>query len=335
MFYALDNLGLLSSAQQCTVTVTDPKADAYEPDNTPTRAWIFPIDTNNLIQLHNFHSAMDEDWVKFYAPTGFVFNIDATQLGTNSDLVLDLYYEQPDGTLSLVDFTDNYGRGSNVTETLTLDLRTGLSGLSLGVYYVRVSSADTNLFGPGSDYSLQVYVPAGPDGGLPWTPLVPIGSRPFGKFCVYMDPPQALAAGAGWRITEFTNLDYYSDAATYGLPIPSGTNYHLAFRSIPGFAAPTNRPLVLVTNQTTNIQAYYVYTNLSPLATSVSVGASAVFNLTYLGYAGKRYAIEESTNLFNWVPLVTNQIPQDGLLRFAITNAPTKPRAFYRAHLIP
>jgi hypothetical protein len=50
--------------------------------------------------LHNFHVSADEDWVKFYAPTGYVFAIDATQLGTNSNLVLELYYEQPDGVLT-------------------------------------------------------------------------------------------------------------------------------------------------------------------------------------------------------------------------------------------
>jgi hypothetical protein len=65
------------------------------------------------------------------------------------------------------------------------------------------------------------------------------------------------------------------------------------------------------------------------------LGAGGVLQLTYLGYAGKRYAMEESTNLFNWVPLATNPVPQDGLLHFNKTNSPAKGRAFYRARYVP
>jgi hypothetical protein len=327
-FFAQDNAGLVSSPKQCEVTT-----DAYEVDDIAAQAAIFTVGNT---QHHNFQSGTDEDWVKFHAPTGLVFNIEATQLGTNCDVQLELYYEHSNGNLELVDSTDDYGTGSNVTEQLVLDLRANPFGLLEGVYYLRVISYDPNLFGLGSEYTLRIWAPIGPDGGPPWTPLVPIGPFAVGKFCVYMDPPQALVAGAGWRVMELTNQNYYTDAATYGLPIPSGTNqYHLAFRAIPGFLTPTNSPLVLNSNQTQNIQAYYVYTNLSPLAVSASVGTNDVFNLTYLGYAGQRYAIEESTNLLTWLALATNQMPPDGLLRLAVTNAHAEGRAFYRARFVP
>jgi len=318
----------LLSAVQAKLTA----ADTYEVDDTPAQATIFTVGSS---EQHNFHSETDEDWVKFYAPTDWVYEVDATQLGTNSDLQLELYYEQPDGSLALIDSADKHLSGSNVTESLTLDLKNGNSGELPGVYYLRVSSADPALFGPGSEYKLQIFVPAGPDGGLPYTPLADGGPLfAMGVFSVYMDPPRALSAGAAWRVTELTNQTYYSNAALYGLPI-GDTPYHLAFQAVPGFQAPTNTVLLLSTNQTNNIQIYYTYTNLSPLAVTASGGADGVFRITYLANASNRYAIEESTNLFDWKPLVTNQIPPDGLLRLSITNPLAKPRCFYRTHWIP
>jgi PKD repeat protein len=326
-FFAQDNAGLLSSPLQCQVTT-----DAYEVDDTAAEAAIFTVGDT---QLRNFQTGTDEDWVKFYAPTDFVFEVAATQLGTNSDLQLELYYEQPDGSLELINWTDDSGIGSNITEILTLDLKANPFGLLPGLYYLRISCTNSTLFGPGSEYALRIYVPIGPDGGLPWTPIVPIGSFDVGKFCVYMDPPQAVAAGGAWRVMELTNQNYYINTNTYGLPIASGgTEYHLIFRTIPGFLTPSNTPFVLKTNQTKNIQAYYIYTNLSSKAVSVSSATNSVFKVVYLGYAGKRQAIEESTNLLTWVPRVTNQIPSDGLLRFAVTNAPSKGRAFYRTRWV-
>lgn len=330
-FYARDNLGLLSSAQQSTVTATD----AYEPDDTSAQATIFPVGANTPPQLHNFHSALDEDWVKFYATTGFVYIIEATQLGTNSDLRLDLYYELADGSLEFIDYADDYGWGVGVTESLTLDLLANPFDLEAGVYYVRVSSANTNLFGPGSDYTILIYEPTGLSGGQPT--LIDGnggGLLTIGNFVVYIDPPQAMAAGGAWRVVELNNQTYYNSNTTYGLPIPDSGNWTLGFRPVGGFIAPTNTTLHLISNGTTTIDACYVYSNLSPLAVSSTAGAKGVFNITYLGYAGKRYAIGESTNLFIWKSLMTNPIPQDGLLRFTTTNPPSKNHAFYRTLLI-
>lgn len=326
-FLAQDNAGLLSSPMQCEVTT-----DAYEVDDTALQATIFTVGDN---QRRNFHRATDEDWVTFYAPMGLVFNVDAKQLGTNSDLQVELYYEQPDGILQFIDWTDNHGRGSNLTESLTLDLKANPLGLSPGVYYVRVSSADINLFGLGSEYSLQIYVPIGGSGGVILLAGDGGGLFAIGRFYIALGPSQALIAGAGWRIVELTNPTYYSDTATYGLPIPDpGYRYTLAFRSIPGFRTPANRPLSLIDSGTTSVMANYVYTNLSPQVVSVSAGSNGIFKISYLGYAGKRYATEESTNLVNWMPLVTNEVPQNGFLRLATTNVLTKTHTFYRARLI-
>ena len=323
-FFARDNLGLLSSAQQSQVTATD----AYEADDTASQATIFSVGDT---EPHNFHAATDADWVKFYAPTGLVFNIIASQSGTNSDLRLETYFAQDDGSLPSVGSADTNGPGMGLTESLTLPAQ---SGRLPGTYYVRVNSSNTNLFGPGSEYSLQIYAPTGSSSGI--TLLPNPGNLPTGKFYVHLDPPQALAAAAaGWRVLELTNQTYYGNDAIYSLPLSNApAQYTLTFRAIPGYLAPANRALPLIAGQITGVMAYYVYTNLMPRAVSATAGANGVFKITYLGSAGKLYAIQESTNLINWVTLTTNQIPDDGLLHFITTNAPAKILAFYRASLI-
>ena len=165
------------------------------------------------------------------------------------------------------------------------------------------------------------------------TDLEVVEGGAIGSFYVFLGSPQALAAGAGWRVTQVTNQNYLSNSATYLLPASSA--YTLTFRGIPGFLAPTNRSLVIAADQTTSVLAYYLYTNLSPRAESPVFSTNKTLPLTFLAYAGKRYAIEESTNLSNWKPLITNLVPQDGLLHLTITNSPAKKRAFYRARLVP
>ena len=81
--------------------------------------------------------------------------------------------------------------------------------------------------------------------------------------------------------------------------------------------------------------AYYLYTNLSPRAESPRLSTNGVFPLTFLACAGKRYALEEGTNLHNWIPLVTNLVPQDGALHFTRTNGAAQAGAFYRARFVP
>src|SRR5205807_1854714 len=79
-----------------------------------------------------------------------------------------------------------------------------------------------------------------------------------GYFQIILGPAAATNAGAGWRLLELTNVTYFNDnSATYGLP---PATYTLTFLSIPGFLAPTNRPLSITAKQTSVIFANY--TNL-------------------------------------------------------------------------
>lgn len=321
-YYARNNAGVLSSPVQSEVRV------GAAPEITAGQATIFTVGDT---EWHDFDSPTNEDWVKFYAPTGLIFQVDATQLGTHSDLQLELYYAQPDGSLTLVDFMDFYGTGANVTETLTLDLKTGQSGLLPGVYYLRVSSYDPNLYGPGSEYELRIYVPIAPDPGPPFPPIPPCPVTGIGFFYVNVGPPQALAAGAGWRLLQATNMTCFNTNSLYALP---ATNWTLTFCQIPGFMAPTNRTLAITNGQTTGVCAYYLYTNLSPRAETPKINTNGVFQVSFLAWAGKWYAVEESTNLVNWTPLETRLVPPEGLIRINVTNWLAKARAFYRARLL-
>nr|NIU18248.1 hypothetical protein [Actinomycetota bacterium] len=134
-------------------------ADAYEPDNHPPEAAAFEVAE---VQLHNFHQAGDEDWVRFYAVPGFAYEIEAEQLGTNSDLALEIYYEEPNGTVTLLPdlAADDDGKGEGAFEFTFLDFLSD-PGLQPGMYHVRVSSADTTCWGVGSEYELSVYVSVG------------------------------------------------------------------------------------------------------------------------------------------------------------------------------
>ena len=40
------------------------------------------------------------DWVKFYAVSNFAYDIETYHYGTNTDTIIDIYYERPDGTLT-------------------------------------------------------------------------------------------------------------------------------------------------------------------------------------------------------------------------------------------
>jgi hypothetical protein len=151
-----------------------------------------------------------------------------------------------------------------------------------------------------------------------------------GSFQIVLSPPEAIAGGAGWRITQLTNLSYFSDnLATYALPAAA---YTLTFRPVFGFLTPSNRPLQIVANQTAVLTVSY--TNLAPRASAPTL-SSGLVNLTFIAPISQRYALEWSTNLVNWPALATNTVTVDGAVRFTDSNSPNRSKTFYRARLVP
>lgn len=98
--------------------------DSFETDDT------FGLASDIIFedtQPHNFHDPSDEDWVKFNGSLGSKYSIWAKNLGSNCDVVLELYYD--DGTTLLND-QNNIGNpqaDENFEWTCPYD----------GIYYVR------------------------------------------------------------------------------------------------------------------------------------------------------------------------------------------------------
>ncbi|MDF7822635.1 PKD domain-containing protein [Pontiellaceae bacterium B12227] len=180
-FFAQDSTGEISAPAQAVVT----RMDEYEADDSYVQAT--PIYIGEP-QTHTFHSSADEDWVKFFAVSGSLYYVEATQLGDNSDLMLDVYYHPFAGSPTNVypDIDDGWD-GAGEFEIADIEITTN-TAWEMGVYYVRVSSADTNLWGTGSKYELELFSPTGAEGNLVVIAFDKTTSKP---------PPGALAIVSG------------------------------------------------------------------------------------------------------------------------------------------
>ncbi|OGV40745.1 MAG: hypothetical protein A2X46_04115 [Lentisphaerae bacterium GWF2_57_35] len=145
-FYARDLAGQVSNPRQSELL----KADRYEPDNASSQAQGFPV---GEVQRHNFHVPRDEDWVRFMVVSDLVYEVRATQLGTNVDTVMDIYYEYFDGTLTNVYHRDSTGSGRGQGEYALL------SHWPSGFYCARIRPYSAEGTGAGSEYALQIYLP--------------------------------------------------------------------------------------------------------------------------------------------------------------------------------
>jgi nucleotide-binding universal stress UspA family protein len=142
-FFAEDSAGELSDPVQSAILL----ADAYEPDNDIAQASLY----DGTAQLHTFHSAGDQDWVRVYLVTNFIYDIETYHLSENLDTMIDFFREREDGSLELVDHVDE--EGSDEGEY------TGIDFPATGWYWARISpySATTNHIGA---YQFIVDIPA-------------------------------------------------------------------------------------------------------------------------------------------------------------------------------
>ncbi|MEM7396026.1 MAG: hypothetical protein AAF492_27140, partial [Verrucomicrobiota bacterium] len=131
--------------------------DLYEPDNS---ALLASIMLTGSTQFHDLHLTNDEDWVRFHAITGGAYEIEVEQLGTNVNLVLDLYFENLAGQLEPVatDVNASFG-GVGMTEAISIDMSTN-SSYRPGNYLLRVTTA-VGFGGIDSDYEVRIFVPVG------------------------------------------------------------------------------------------------------------------------------------------------------------------------------
>ena len=172
--------------------------DIYEEDDTYDQANVIVI-SDNVPQVHNFDDAADEDWVKFYGIPGEIYKIKASNVSVFCDPVIELF--DTDGTTSLSDPINNSGLGKN--ESLEW------SCLEEGIYYVRITNANTN-FGENVRYDLKVYHPIqGLPGWLMGIVMNSLGDG-IGETIIKSDVGNATA---------MTN-----DNGTYLMVLPSGSH---------------------------------------------------------------------------------------------------------------
>jgi hypothetical protein len=74
-----------------------------------------------------------------------------------------------------------------------------------------------------------------------------------------------------------------------------------------------------------------VYTNATATLSAAFSSTNGQFQFNITGVTGLNYAIQSSSNLVDWIPVVTNVSP----FVFADTNAGNFPQGFYRAVYLP
>jgi hypothetical protein len=155
----------------------------------------------------------------------------------------------------------------------------------------------------------------------------------LGYYSVVIQPAGALAAGAGWQILQLsasTPNTYYSDS---DLDDVVGGNYTFSFKTVPGYATPANFPLQIANGSNYTITATYSALTATFAAPRLS---GTNFLVTVTAPAGQNLALDRSTNLTTWIPLVTNLVPTNGSLTFTNAIPPNHPGGtFFRGRFVP
>jgi len=119
-----------------------PCEDPWESDNSPAEAnW---ISVDGTTQTHRFCEMSDHDWVKFNAVAGVTYVIQASDLGFDALIYLDLY--DADGATSLAGDSCGYGETCQVEWTFD----------STGTYYVMIEMIEWHDSGPHTNYDISV-----------------------------------------------------------------------------------------------------------------------------------------------------------------------------------
>ncbi|MDE0838160.1 MAG: thrombospondin type 3 repeat-containing protein [Kiritimatiellae bacterium] len=134
--------------------------DPFEPDDNRRQARAFLIGDT---ELHNFHEPGDQDWVKFFMHSNYVYDITVEALGLLALPDARLLRQKSDGTLSDVTavFPPNnktaLGEGPPLVPQTTVTISNALTGF----YFLNVSSVVSNLAGSATSYSLGVSAKSG------------------------------------------------------------------------------------------------------------------------------------------------------------------------------
>lgn len=126
---------------------------------------------------------------------------------------------------------------------------------------------------------------------------------------------------AGYKIHYGTASHFYSSVVTVG-----NTNQATISGLMPGmtyYFAATSYNQAGEESNLSNEASYTV--PLPPTLTSM-IHSAGTFGFTFSGNPGQMYVVEASTNLLNWIPVLTNMAP----FSFMDTNIASFKRRFYR-----
>jgi len=147
-FFAEDILNNVSLPVNTQVNQLS-KPDIYEPDNLFDQAKIIVPD-NQFAQYHNFHDTGDSDWILFYGVKDVTYSIEAFDLGSQCDVVLEIY--KNDGETLIKGKWNWSGTGSN--EFMSWQCPED------NIYYLKIyNHLDTG--GLNTGYAIKIYRPIG------------------------------------------------------------------------------------------------------------------------------------------------------------------------------
>ncbi len=120
-----------------------PCTDIYEPDNTPAQATLFTIGST---QSHAFCVPGDEDWVRFTATAGLVYQIETLNLAATTDTYIELYDTNGSTLLAADDDSGSEPRASLIMYQPS----------STGTYYVKARQFVSSQGDPDRTYDLRI-----------------------------------------------------------------------------------------------------------------------------------------------------------------------------------
>jgi subtilisin-like proprotein convertase family protein len=194
---------------------------------------------------------------------------------------------------------------------------TGAQTSQAGTYHVLVANALASVFSSNATLTVQPPFTISPQ---PLSQSAPVGSNV--TFTV-----GAVGLGA------FTGPFTYQWTLN-GAPLAGATATNLAFTNLQlansgSYACVVGSPLGSITSSSALLTVFNPFTVTPP-----TFQPGGLFRMTATGDNGRSYRLESSTNLINWVPVVTNTV-SGGSASFTDSGGGSSVLRFYRIVLLP
>ena len=209
------------------------------------------------------------------------------------------------------------------------------AGVYLGIYYngssfvTLVRGLDSNVVNMVTLVQLQGDGGTNNTGGgvITIIPNAAVSAANPGYVQWKLEPPAAVADGAGWRLAGDTS---YSNATNYTRSVLNTNAVVVQFKSIAGWSLPPSKSISVQPNEITVSTGFY--TVASPM-----LKASPGLGIGLIGTTGTTYRIESRISLTTgaWQPVVTNTITSNGFNLVLPPPAGNQPATFYRAVWLP